>query len=158
MILRQCGDRHKFAISLIICSFLIVPNAESKSVATTISSVTERENVTISGSLNADSEIFRNGTSEPISKTDPKAVVNESAKKANFTNSNFLIEYKPVVFDSPEDIKTQQEWGGNCTLAHWDQCKVLAKYFGKYEDPKDGEIKEYVIDCREEPVVCLTNR
>lgn len=75
----------------------------------------------------------------------------------NSTSMNYIIEYKPQVFDSPEDIKTQREWGGNCTLAHWDNCKVLASWFGKYEDPKDGEIKEYTIDCKEEPVVCLKN-
>ncbi|CAL8095714.1 unnamed protein product [Orchesella dallaii] len=113
------------------------------------------------GNLTApNNDIVQNNSSissQSSIKLDNETLVVNVNSTDNSTNSNYIIEYKPLVFDSPEDIKTQQEWGGNCTLANWDNCKVLVSWFGNYKDPKDEEIKEYRIDCRLEPVLCLTN-
>lgn len=152
-----------FAATLVIL-YLFHDFADSKSIVTTIATLTDISKNTAkpidnSNSVTTDSEL-RNSSSNTVSPS-PSVIsvveVEVNSTQTNSTKSNLMVEYKTLVFDSPDDIKTQQEWGGNCTLTNWNECKVLARWFGKYEDPKDGEIKEYFIDCKEEPVVCLTN-
>ncbi len=150
---------------ILVLLYLFHDYVDSKSIVTTIATLTDTSKNTVKpsdnlNSVTTDSELRNNSSSTTVSPSaSVKSVVEVevNSTQTNSTKSNYMIEYKTLVFDSPDDIKTQQEWGGNCTLTNWNECKVLARWFGKYEDPKDGEIKEYFIDCKEEPVVCLTN-
>lgn len=160
---RTRSSSRDFALILVLV-YLFQDFVDSKSIVTTIATLTDITKNTVEPSDNshttdADSELVNNSSTTVSPSPSVKSVVEVgvNSTQTNSTKSNYMVEYKPLVFDSPDDIKTQQEWGGNCTLTNWNECKVLARWFGKYEDPKDGEIKEYFIDCKEEPVVCLTN-
>jgi len=150
-----------FQISVFIFQILAFHTflTESGPITSTISP-SAAENKSVATTTTPKNDIVENDLS--LSSQSNIKLINETFvagfnSTTNSTNSNYVIEYKPLVFDSLEDIKTQQEWGGNCTLQHWDNCKALLSWFGNYEDPKDGEVKEYLIDCRQEPVLCLKN-
>lgn len=148
-----------FLINLlqVVTSF---PSESSVTIGTTTVTSNELEPATtIDTTLTTTAEV------KPVkSKSDSltKTLVpptNSTSKDTNSTSSNYVIEYKPLVFDSPEDIKAQQEWGGNCSAADWDKCKKTAAWFGKYISPNNETLMEYILDCKQEPVqiLCLTN-
>jgi hypothetical protein len=60
-----------------------------------------------------------------------------------------------------EDRMTQEDWGGNCTVAFFDKCKVIKSWFGYYLNPKKGpdqpKWKNYQLDCKIEPTLCMKN-
>lgn len=74
-----------------------------------------------------------------------------------------------IVFDLPEDIRTQVDWGGNCTQADWMACSNLTSWFGGkyYWDQKEKRMKEIMkikkgmkdpeLHCINEDVYCVKN-
>jgi len=88
---------------------------------------------------------------------------NVSAEKVESATEKTLMSFDEMMFLSPEDSNILEEWGGNCTLADWDNCKVKKAWFGYYVNPKyaDGgnETKwlHFELDCKLEPPLCMNN-
>lgn len=75
----------------------------------------------------------------------------ELDKFANFPlNATEVNLYGNVL--TPEDLTTQEDWGGNCTVAVWDKCKVISSWFGYYLNPNEGPDQpkwlNYQLDCK----------
>jgi len=131
-------------------------------------------NATETHIMNENSADLVNETAKLTSflKTSNASVYNGSDTLENDSATNTLKSKDPAVAFietkesetevqrlSPEDLKTRENWGGNCTTKDWNHCKFVKTWFGYYIDEKDSANREkyYEIDCILEPKFCMRN-
>jgi hypothetical protein len=91
-------------------------------------------------------------------KSKPNTTLTAQFNASEKNTSNLYI-LPAQTFLTQEDRMTQEEWGGNCSLADWDRCKVIKTWFGNYMDKSDPEHlwKQSELDCILQPVLCMKN-
>jgi len=101
-------------------------------------------------------------TMEYRTEEDHHMIINNTSNNSEShqnISSNLMLLFPSQTLVTQGDKLTQEEWGGNCTLANWDKCKVVKTWFGWYLDKVENEMKwkHLELDCVLEPVLCMKN-